>query len=164
MSESLISADPSLTLINRESLQEAAKPNTEKSAMAADVPFASTEWKLMPVEPATVITVVAREPVKISPLPQCATDFIKAVAQLPGVQCIIAEEGESGTIHVTTFAEPLNPELEKRIYDAEYNAISSNPGRQFDFHTRRVSEAKGRLSLSAGQHYFGVWGSLDAAP
>lgn len=94
--------------------------------------------------------------------PPCVHDFVRAAAKIKGVQCIVVEEGDLRTVHITTFAEPLTEEVEAEIYKAEVDLILANPNLRFDFHSRRAAEAKGGLKLSAGQHYFGIWGSLDA--
>jgi hypothetical protein len=153
----------SVNLVGRGRQSKAA--NTEKSDDQLGLKWV---WDIRPGQsPQTSEPPTFRLPevFNLSTLPPCVHEFVRTVANIPGVQCIVAEEAEHRTVHLSTFADPLTEETERLIYQAEMDLIFSNPNLRFDFHTRRASEAKGELNLSARQHYFGyfgVWGSLDA--
>jgi len=80
------------------------------------------------------------------------------VAQIPGIQCIIAEDYD-GSCHITTFVGEISEDDRARIYEVEYRAIEEHPGANFDFHVRLASEALG-VGIANGKHYVAIWGEL----
>ena len=98
-------------------------------------------------------------------VPPCIHSFVRAVTKVTGVRCVVAEEGEQDTVHLTTFADPLTEEARARVYAIEAETIKANSDYVFDFHLRRADEAKatgGTPAGIAGAHYFAVWGGIDA--
>src|SRR5437867_2395722 len=53
--------------------------------------------------------------VTLKPAPPCIHSFVRAVARVPGVKCVIVEEEEQNTVHVTTFAAPLTDDVRERV-------------------------------------------------
>lgn len=93
------------------------------------------------------------------------SELIKALSEIEGVCCIVAEDTEGHIIHVTTFASPLTHKLREGVYAAEAKVIESYPDQVFDFHLRDASKAEtGTPVPLPGQHFFAVWGALDEEP
>ncbi len=92
--------------------------------------------------------------------PPAASDFVRAVAAVPGVKCAVVEQIDNNVIHITTFAEPLTEEARERIYSIEAETIQCNPNSVFDFHVRSAKDVTG--DFARGKHYFAVWGEISA--
>jgi hypothetical protein len=87
-------------------------------------------------------------------------EFIRRVAQIDGVRCVVAEP-EERAIHLTTFATPLTNEIVDAIIEIEAATIDSFPDQLFDFHVRDAARNIGEAPESVPGECF-VWGSLDA--
>lgn len=84
------------------------------------------------------------------------------MAEIPGVQCIVAEDTEGSIIHFSIFAHPLPRESRDVIYAAEAALIRKYIDQVFDFHLRDASlTLTGTPQPIMGQHFFAVWGALD---
>lgn len=108
----------------------------------------------MPTVPS--ITVASIAPVPVAP--PCVHDFVCSAAQVPGVQCIVAEDHD-GSCHITTFVSEITEADRATIYGIEYKTIERYPGNDFDFHVRLASDALGP-GIANGKYFFAVWGEL----
>ncbi len=86
-------------------------------------------------------------------------EFRQKVADLgEGVAAVLAEWGERGERHVTTFLAKRDANLEERIYEIEAQVIEKYKDRVFDFHTRPVPlDATGNPHLPAGPYFLLTW-------
>lgn len=133
---------------------------TESTSASDKASSKPVEWKLQ-----AVLIPVKKEPKEkfvISAAPACVHSFVSAVAGIPGVKCVVAEDGEHGTVHITTFVEALSEEKRKSIYAVEVETIRANPKLIFDFHVRVAEDVSGSLGFISGKHYYAIWGELDA--
>ena len=95
--------------------------------------------------------------------PPCVDDFVRLVAEVAGVQCIVVEDEASEAIHITTFAAPITDENRAAVYNAECEIVEANPELRFDFHLRRADEVVGKPSSPvSGKHLYAVWGDMNA--
>ena len=87
-------------------------------------------------------------------------EFTSKVSQLDGIVAVIAEEGESGERHITTFMEIELEELSEQIIDVQADIIETYPGIQYSFHIRVVPrDDNGDLDLPSGQYFLRSWQS-----
>ena len=96
-------------------------------------------------------------------------DFTRMVARLGGVAAVLAEEGESGERHITTFIETESEQLVERIIDAQADIIelyyqesgSGTPSpspRQYSFHIRVTPKnERGEFALPSGHYLLIPW-------
>lgn len=87
-------------------------------------------------------------------------EFTSKVSQLDGVVAVIAEEGESGERHITTFIEIESEELSEQIIDAQADIIETYTETQYSFHIRVVPrDDSGDFDLPSGQYFLRAWQS-----
>jgi hypothetical protein len=120
------------------------------------------EWKLQPVSPLLVVNVPPRREFETVSVPTPVHAFVRSVAKIPMVKCVVVEDGEGGSVHITTFVDGLTDELRNEIYAVEIETIQENPNQIFDFHVRRAEEVSGSPASISGKHYYAIWGDLDA--
>ena len=110
--------------------------------------------------------VVEHEPIVVHSVPPFVSDFVRSVAEIEGVRCIVAEDAaDEQTVHFTTFAQPVTDHLREAVYAVEQKVIEDYPDVIFDFHLRDASRTiTGTPVLVPGQRFFAVWGSLDDEP
>lgn len=86
-------------------------------------------------------------------------EFRQKVADLgEDVVAVLAELGEGGERHVTTFLAKRNPDLEQGIYDIEAQLIQKYQDRVFDFHLRPVPlNSAGNPELPSGPYFLLTW-------
>jgi hypothetical protein len=113
--------------------------------------------------PPAVARVAVRTEIVTRSVPDCVHAFVRSVAKIAGVRCVVVEDGEANSIHITTFLERLSDDLRQQVYEIEGTTIRENPSAVFDFHVRGAEEVSGSLASIAGKHYYAVWGELDAA-
>jgi hypothetical protein len=152
-------APHSTTVIRRASSGEEQQTDEKNSEVGATK--LQWEWKLERVQPIRQQTSPPRI-VETAIVPDCVHSFVKSVAKIPTVKCVIVEDGEAGTVHITTFVENPNEEIRNKIYAVEAETIQANPNLVFDFHTRRAEEVSGNPASIAGKHYYAIWCELDA--
>ena len=126
-------------------------------------PILEHPWRLSRVGERVPIK-VERQVMNFKPVPPCIHDFVTAVAGISGVQCVIVEDGEQDTIHVTTFARSITDALREAVYALEVETIRRNPNLAFDFHLRSSDGTHDTSSLVSGKHYFAIWGGINADP
>jgi hypothetical protein len=147
----------SITIVRR----PVSTPQEEtESSSALDKGSKPVEWKLQAIS-----APVKKEPPQkfvISAAPVCVHSFVRAVAGIPGVKCVVAEDAEGGVVHITTFVEALTDEKRRSIYAVEVETIRANPKLIFDFHVRVAEEVSGNLGFISGKYYYAIWGELDA--
>lgn len=97
---------------------------------------------------------------EVEATPMCVYDFVQAVAKIPAVNCVVAEQVD-GCVHVTTFVVAVPREDRERIYSIEAEIIRANPSVSFDFHVRNAVDASGGTPDATGGHLFAVWGALE---
>ena len=153
---------PASTTIVRRPVAITPAETDEKSSALVEASKLEWGWRLGPV-----ISVPAPKPPpqKIEPLgmaPACIHSFVRAVARIPEVKCVVIEDGEGHTVHITTFVEGLTEEKRREIYAVEAETIYTNPNLVFDFHVRVAEEVSGNLASISGKHYYAIWGELDA--
>ena len=84
--------------------------------------------------------------------------FTSKVSQLDDVVAVIAEEGESGERHITTFIGIESEELLEQIIDVQVDIIETYPETQYSFHIRVVPrDDNGDLDLPSGQYFLRTW-------
>ena len=84
--------------------------------------------------------------------------FTSKVSQLAGVVAVIAEEGESGERHITTFIGIESEELSEQIIDVQVDIIETYPETQYSFHIRVAPrDDNGDLDLPSGQYFLRTW-------
>jgi hypothetical protein len=151
---------PSSTTILRRS---AGRPQqeTDSSNSAVQASKVHWDWKLKEVEPVRK-QASERQILTAQPVPACVHSFVKAVAQVPAVKCVVIEDADSDSIHITTFVENITDAVRNQIYSVEAETIHANPNAVFDFHVRRAEEVLGSPASIAGKHYYAIWGELDA--
>lgn len=96
-------------------------------------------------------------------------EFTRRVSRLDGVAAVLAEKGESGERHITTFIETESEQLVERIIDAQADIIDlycqefgsespSSPPKQYSFHIRVVPKnEEGEFTLPRGHYYLLPW-------
>ena len=96
-------------------------------------------------------------------------EFTRKVSRLAGVTAVLAEDGESGERHITTFIETESEQLVEQIIDAQADIIDfycqefgsggpSSPSRQYSFHIRLVPKnEEGEVTLPRGHYYLLSW-------
>lgn len=96
-------------------------------------------------------------------------EFTRKVSRLDGVAAILAEEGESGERHITTFIETESEQLVEQIIDAQADIIDlycqesgsgapSSLPRQYSFHIRVVPKnEEGKFALPRGHYCLLPW-------
>jgi hypothetical protein len=140
---------------------------TGQQDTAAPVQELEWPWKLEPLPPAVPLdtgrTKVKTRRFTVRPVPDCVHAFVRAAAKIAGVRCVVVEDGEANSIHITTFLERLSDDHRQQVYEIEGATIRDNPTAVFDFHVRHAEEASGSLASIAGKHYYAVWGDLDAS-
>jgi hypothetical protein len=150
---------PASTTIVRRSVAAPQEETDEKSSELVEASKLEWGWRLGPV-----ISVPAQKPPpqKIEALtaPACVHSFVRAVARIPEVKCVVVEDGEGRTVHITTFVEGLTEEKRNEIYAVEAETIHANPNLVFDFHVRAAEEVSGNLASISGKHYYAIWGEL----
>ena len=86
--------------------------------------------------------------------------FTSKVSQLDGVVAVIAEEGESGERHITTFIGIESEELSEQIIDVQADIMETYPETQYSFHIRVAPrDDNGDLDLPSGQYFLRTWQS-----
>ena len=86
--------------------------------------------------------------------------FTSKVSQLDDVVAVIAEEGESGERHITTFIGIESEELSEQIIDVQVDIIETYPETQYSFHIRVAPrDDNGDLDLPSGQYFLRTWQS-----
>lgn len=71
---------------------------------------------------------------------------------------VLAEWGESGERHVTTFLARRDAGLEEKIYEIEAQLIEKYKDRTFDFHLRQVPrDSDGKPKLPGGPYFLLTW-------
>jgi len=153
---------PASTTIVRRPVANQQEETDEKSSELVAASKLEWRWKLGPA-----ISIPAQKPPpsqKIEALtaPACVHSFVRAVARIPGVKCVVVEDGEGRTVHITTFVEGLTEDKRTEIYGIEAETIYANPNLVFDFHVRVAEEVSGSLASISGKHYYAIWGELDA--
>src|SRR5437899_1071323 len=110
-SGSLISREgpASLTIVSGPANQPAGQATKGSEGRGTELRW---EWTLEPTVP---LSRPQPEFVPFHPVPPCVHDFITAVAQVAGVQCVVVEESEQHAIHITTFARPLTDDVRERV-------------------------------------------------
>jgi hypothetical protein len=74
------------------------------------------------------------------------------------VLAILAEYGESGERHITTFLAKRDSCLEERIYEIEAQMMEKYKDRIFDFHIRAVPrDSSGNPELPSGPYFLLTW-------
>lgn len=107
-------------------------------------------------------SIISKPPIVTYALHPSVTEFTRTLAEIVGVQCIVAEDTEGQVIHFSTFAEPLTDRTREAVYAAEAKLIERYPDQVFDFHLRSAALTDaGTPTPIPGQHFFAVWGSLD---
>jgi hypothetical protein len=153
---------PTSTTILRRPISTPQDETDEKNSEVVEASkLLQWEWKLGPVTSVPI----QKPPQKIEPLgtpPACVHSFVRAVAIIPEVKCVVVEDGEGHTVHITTFVEGLTEEKRREIYAVEAETIYANPNLVFDFHVRVAEEVSGNLASISGKHYYAIWGELDA--
>ena len=85
-------------------------------------------------------------------------DFTNKVSRLDGVTAVLAEEGESGERHVTTFIQTESERLSEQIIYIQADIIEDYPEKQYSFHIRVVpKDGKGDLALPSGHYFLLPW-------
>lgn len=96
-------------------------------------------------------------------------EFTRRVSHMDGVAAVLAEEGESGERHITTFIEIESEQLVEWIIDAQADIIDlycqdlgsgtpSSPPRQYSFHIRVVPKnEEGKFALPRGHYCLLPW-------
>lgn len=153
---------PTSTTIMRRPVSTPQEETDEKNSELVEASKLQWEWKF-----ASVISIPvqrAAPPPKIEAVtaPACVHSFVRTVAQIPDVKCVVVEDGEGHTVHITTFVEALTEEKRNQIYAVEADTIHANPNLVFDFHVRQAEEVSGNLASISGKHYYAIWGELDA--
>lgn len=154
-------APSSTTVVRRPTSSQEQETDDKNSEVEATKMQMQWEWKLERVQPTRQQPPRPRI-VETAMVPDCVHSFVKSVAKIPKVKCVVIEDGEAGTIHITTFVESATEEVRNQIYAVEADTIHANPNLVFDFHTRRVEEVSGHPACIAGKHYYAIWGELDA--
>jgi len=119
------------------------------------------KWKLGSITPAAIFK-RPRKVETVASVPSAVHAFVRSVAKIPRVKCVVVEDGEGRSVHITTFVEQVTDELRKNIYAVEVNTIQENPNHVFDFHVRNANEVSGKPESISGKHYYAIWGELDA--
>jgi hypothetical protein len=152
---------PASTTIVRRAVATPQEETDERSSELVEASKLEWRWRLGPA-----ISVPAQKPLpqKIEALtaPACVHSFVRAVARIPEVKCVVVEDGEGHTVRITTFVERLTEEKRREIYAVEAETIYANPNLVFDFHVRVAEEVSGNLASISGKHYYAIWGELDA--
>jgi len=89
-------------------------------------------------------------------------EFVKRLAEIGTVKCVVVEETDMGVIHITTFATGMSDSDRDAVYELEADVIEQH-GSAFDFHLRRAEEAGATPAMIPGRHFFAIWGGLDAS-
>jgi hypothetical protein len=86
-------------------------------------------------------------------------EFRGKVADLgENIVAVLAECGEGGERHVTTFLAKRDAHLEGRIYEIEADLIEKYKDRIFDFHIRPVPrDSTGKPELPSGPYFLLTW-------
>jgi len=159
---SLIADDtpPNLTIVARE---QRGTATIEAGDSGQEMKW---PWIISPVENPRLVR-TPTEPVSraCAVPPPFVSTFVRAVAKVPGVKCIVVEDSENHrTVHVTVFVDPLTEDARSAVYAIERDTIDANPNLAFDFHVRRADETSGKTpALAASDYYFVVWGAIDDA-
>ena len=122
------------------------------------------ELTICPAPKFPIAAIRKQEPIPFKSVPPCVHGFVKTVAKVAGVRCVVVEEGENNTIHITTFAEPLTEECREAVYAIEADLVQGNPNLMFDFHLRDADGSRNIAAAISGKHYFAIWGGVDADP
>jgi hypothetical protein len=143
--------------------QEATEPakstSPETRVVAKEVKGA---WVISTPIPLPPPNIVDKAPIATNALHPSISEFTRILAEIDGVQCIVAEDTEGHIIHFSIFAHPLSRGSRDSIYAAEAALIRKYTDQVFDFHLRDASlTLTGTPSPLLGQHFFAVWGTLD---
>ena len=158
----LIAQDaPTTTTIIRPSPADLVDQTGEEHSDAEGLEF-RWNWviKKLKLPPARRTQVVPEVMTRVAPT--CVHEFVKAVAKIPGVRCVVVEDAEGRAVHITSFVANLSDKIRESIYAIEGETILTNPNLTFDFHVRRAEEVSGSPAGISGKHYYAIWGDLDA--
>lgn len=145
----------STTIVRRPSSIPLVESDDKSSVVEVD-------WILSPIHQIPKVDVAQQRRYEVQTAPVCVHSFVKAVARIPKVKCVIVEDGEGHTVHITTFVEHPTDEIRNEIYTVEVETIRENPNLVFDFHVRHAEEVSGSPASISGKHYYAIWGDLDA--
>jgi hypothetical protein len=86
-------------------------------------------------------------------------EFRQKVADLgENIVAVLAEWGEGGERHITTFVAKKDADIERRIYEMEAQLIEKFKDRTFDFHLRSVPRGSdGNPELPTGPYFLLTW-------
>ncbi len=109
--------------------------------------------------PSSTSVDVAEESFTIDPrISQVLSLLISEMSPHHQIMAIIAEPIENDkTIHITTFAHPLDEAAREATYDAEIKTIAAFSGMQFDFHLRAAEMKDGQVFVPVVPHALVLW-------